>query len=318
MFQLPPLNSLRVLESVARNLSFSKAADELFVTKAAVSHQIKALEEYLGFQLFERKNRAIKLTEAAELGLPKLREGFDNLSEAVKLMQQHTEHASVNVCMAPSFAAKWLVPRLHKFSGSHPDIDMKIIGDDTLISSRVDSSNLEEWFRGDDIDVVIRFGSGNYPGFVVNKLFDVSAVPLCSPRLLEEGEHPLKVPDDLRYHTLLHDDTGYAGRPSWGSWLEMAGVEGIDSKRGLHFNHVSLVLGGAIDEQGIGLSMEPLAQYDIDAGRLCIPFDLKMPLESSYYIIRRKKDIKDESVEAFVSWILDEAASAGYITSEKD
>ena len=159
MFQLPPLNSLRVLESAARNLSFSKAADELFVTKAAVSHQIKALEEYLGFQLFERRNRSIKLTEAAELALPKLREGFNNLAEAVKLMQQHTEHASVNVCMAPSFAAKWLVPKLHKFSGSHPEIDMKIIGDDTLISNRVDSSSLDEWFRGDDIDVVIRFGS---------------------------------------------------------------------------------------------------------------------------------------------------------------
>jgi len=310
MFQLPPLNSLRVLESAARNLSFSKAADELFVTKAAVSHQIKALEEYLGFQLFERKNRSIELTEAAELALPKLREGFNNLAEAVKLMQQHTQHDSVNVCMAPSFAAKWLVPKLHKFSGTHPDIDMKIIGDDTLISNRVDSGNLDEWFRGDDIDVVIRFGSGDYPGFVVDKLFDVSAVPLCSPNLLTRKENPLKTPDDLRHYTLLHDDTGYTGRPSWKKWLEMAGVKGIDAKRGLHFNHVSLVLGGAIDEQGIGLSMEPLAQYDIDAGRLCIPFDLKMPLESAYYIIRRERDVKNESVEAFVSWILAEANSS--------
>jgi len=310
MVQLPPLNSLRVLESAARNLSFSKAADELFVTKAAVSHQIKALEEYLGFQLFERKNRSIELTEAAELALPKLREGFNNLAEAVKLMQQHTQHDSVNVCMAPSFAAKWLVPKLHKFSGTHPDIDMKIIGDDTLISNRVDSGNLDEWFRGDDIDVVIRFGSGDYPGFVVDKLFDVSAVPLCSPNLLTREENPLKTPDDLRHYTLLHDDTGYTGRPSWEKWLEMAGVKGIDAKRGLHFNHVSLVLGGAIDEQGIGLSMEPLAQYDIDAGRLCIPFDLKMPLESAYYIIRREKDVKNESVEAFVSWILAEANSS--------
>ena len=312
MFQLPPLNSLRVLESAARNLSFSKAADELFVTKAAVSHQIKALEEYLGFQLFERKNRSIELTEAAELALPKLREGFNNLAEAVKLMQQHTQHASVNVCMAPSFAAKWLVPRLHKFSGAHPEIDMKIIGDDTLISNRVDSSSLDEWFRGGEVDVVIRFGSGDYPGFVVDKLFDVAAVPLCSPKLLERGKHPLKTPDDLRHYTLLHDDTGYTGRPSWAKWLEMAGVEGVDAKRGLHFNHVSLVLGGAIDEQGIGLSMEPLAQYDIDAGRLCIPFDLKMPLDSAYYIIRREKETKDESVEAFVSWMLEEAENSGF------
>lgn len=308
MFQLPPLNSLRVLESAARNRSFSKAAEELFVTKAAVSHQIKALEEYLGFQLFERKNRSIELTEAAELALPKLREGFNNLAEAVTLMQQHTKHASVNVCMAPSFAAKWLVPRLHKFSGTHPDIDMQIIGDDTLISNRVESSSLDEWFRGDDIDVVIRFGSGDYPGYAVDKLFDVSAVPLCSPRLLEEGEHPLKTPDDLRYHTLLHDDTGYKGSPSWENWLKLAGVEGVNTKRGLHFNHVLLVLAGAVDEQGIGLSMEPLAQIDIDAGRLCIPFDLKMPLDSSYYIIRREKESKDESVEAFVSWIMEEAA----------
>jgi len=308
MPQLPPLNSLRVLESAARNLSFSKAADELFVTKAAVSHQIKALEEYMGFALFERKNRSIKLTEAAEVALPKLREGFENLSEAVQLMQRHTQHASVNVCMAPSFAAKWLVPRLHKFSGAHPDIDMQITGDDTLITSRVSSSNMSEWFRGENIDVIIRFGAGNYPGYRVDKLFDVSAVPLCSPRLLEGG-NALKSPDDLRNYTLLHDDTGYHGRPSWERWLELAGVEGVDAKRGLHFNHVLLVLAGAVDEQGIGLSMEPLAQYDIDAGRLCIPFDLKMPLESSYHVIRPEEK-SNEAVEAFVSWLLKEAAES--------
>jgi LysR family glycine cleavage system transcriptional activator len=308
MPQLPPLNSLRVLESAARNLSFSKAADELFVTKAAVSHQIKALEEYMGFALFERKNRSIKLTEAAEVALPKLREGFENLSEAVQLMQRHTQHASVNVCMAPSFAAKWLVPRLHKFSGVHPDIDMQITGDDTLITSRVSSSNMSEWFRGDNIDVIIRFGTGNYPGYRVDKLFDVSAVPLCSPKLLE-GENALKTPDDLRNYTLLHDDTGYTGRPSWERWLELAGVKGIDAKRGLHFNHVLLVLAGAVDEQGIGLSMEPLAQHDIDAGRLCIPFDLKMPLDSSYYVIRPEGK-SNEAVEAFVSWLLQEAAES--------
>ena len=308
MPQLPPLNSLRVLESAARNLSFSKAADELFVTKAAVSHQIKALEEYMGFPLFERKNRSIELTEAAEIALPKLREGFENLAEAVQLMQRHTEHASVNVCMAPSFAAKWLVPRLHKFSGTHPDIDMQITGDDTLITSRVSSSNMSEWFRGENIDVIIRFGEGNYPGYRVDKLFDVSAVPLCSPDLLK-GENALKTPDDLRNYTLLHDDTGYTGRPSWARWLELAGVEGVDAKRGLHFNHVLLVLAGAVDKQGIGLSMEPLAQYDIDAGRLCIPFDLKMPLDSSYYVIRPEEK-GNEAVEAFVKWLIEEAAES--------
>ena len=307
MAQLPPLNSLRVFESAARNLSFSKAADELFVTKAAVSHQIKALEDHLGFPLFDRKNRAIELTEAAKVALPKLREAFSTLSEAVQLMRRYTEHASVNVCMAPSFAAKWLVPRLHKFSGTHPEIDMQITGDDTLITSRNSSANMDDWFRSDKIDVIIRFGSGNYPGYRVDKLFDVAAVPLCSPKLLTEGEHPLKEPSDLRYHTLLHDDTGYAGRPSWESWLELADVEGVDTRRGLHFNHVLLVLGGAIDEQGIGLSMEPLAQYDIDAGRLCIPFDLKMPLENSYHVIRPEQTSENESVEAFVSWILEEA-----------
>ena len=306
MAQLPPLNSLRVFECAARHLSFSKAADELFVTKAAVSHQIKALEDHLGFFLFERKSRSIELTEAAKVALPKLREGFSNLSESVQLMRRYTEHASVNVCMAPSFAAKWLVPRLHNFSGAHPEIDMQITGDDTLISSRNTSDNMDDWFRNDKIDVIIRFGSGNYPGYRVDKIFDVSAVPLCSPKLLTDGEHPLKEPGDLRHHTLLHDDTGYNGRPSWVSWLALAGVEGVDAKRGLHFNHVLLVLAGAIDEQGVGLSMETLAQSDINAGRLCIPFDLKMPLDNSYYIIRPEQESNNEAVEAFVSWILQE------------
>ncbi|MCL4163179.1 UNVERIFIED_CONTAM: hypothetical protein GTU68_045858, partial [Idotea baltica] len=232
---LPPLTALRTFEAVARLKSFTKAANELYVTRAAVSHQIKNLEDYLGFQLIKRQTRSISLTPAAEAALPKLREGFNNLSDAVHLMSSHQSNENINVWMAPSFASKWLVPRLHSFSLKYPEIDMQISG-----------NIVEEIFRSNDVDVAIRFGSGNYPGCVVNKLFSVKAIPLCSPDLLDNPEKPLEAPEDLKYHTLLHDNTDYKGRPEWKAWLKNAGVTGVQVDRGLRFNHISLAMDAAI------------------------------------------------------------------------
>lgn len=306
---LPPLNALRTFEAVARLKSFTKAADELYVTRAAVSHQIKNLEEFLGFPLIKRHTRSISLTPAGEAALPKLREGFNNLSDAVHLMQSHLSNTNINVWMAPSFASKWLIPRLNRFSKLHPDIDMQISGNAALVDSSEKSTHfMEELFRSNDVDVIVRFGSGDYPGCRVQKLFSVEAVPLCSPQLRDDPEHPLRTPEDLKHHTLLHDKTDYIGRPEWGKWLKAAKIEGIDVKRGLKFNHVSLAMEAAMDGQGVLMSIEALAKHDIEAGRLCIPFDLSMPLEMSYYIIRPESaESNQHAVEAFIGWIMEES-----------
>lgn len=307
--QLPPLNALRAFEATARLMSFSKAAEELNVTKAAVSHQVRGLEQYLGFDLFERHNRSISLTEAGEKSLPKLREGFNNLSDAVHLMRAHVETDTLNLWMAPSFASKWLIPRLHRFSEKHPEIDMRIMSDVQLVNIKHGPDVMDKLTRAHDVDVVIRFGSGNYSGYVVDRLFNVDAVPLCSPRLLENRDHPLISSDDLKYHTLLHDDTDYRGRPTWVDWLKRYKVKDVNHRRGLHFNHVLMALEAAIDGQGVLLSMERLARTDLTEGRLCIPFDMRMELKHAYYVVRPPSTSNRPAVKQFVDWVMQEAES---------
>lgn len=306
---LPPLTALRTFEAVARLKSFSKAADELYVTRAAVSHQIKKLEDYVGFKLIKRKTRSIELTPAAEASLSKLRKGFNNLSDAVHLMRSYQLNENISVWMAPSFASKWLVPRLHNFSMKYPEIDMQISGNASMIDSSEELNlSMEKLFRSNDVDVVIRFGTGDYPGCIAHKLFSVEAVPLCSPALMNDPEKPLKTPQDLKHHILLHDNTDYKGRPEWKDWLKTAGVSDVRVDRGLRFNHINLAMDAAIDGQGVMLGAEALARYDIAAGKLVKPFDLGLPLKRSYYVIQPEAvDSNQHAVDAFIEWMLEEA-----------
>ncbi len=300
-----PFNALRVFEAAARHLSFKKAADELFVTPAAVSQQIKFLEDQLGVELFHRYNRKIELTKAAQRGLPELVAGFTHLSEAVSLLKSDEDDSSLTVWMSPSFAAKWLMPRLPSFRKLRPDIDLNISASRDLIDQHQNKNIIPaENFRRENVDVAIRFGQGDYPGCRVDKLFSVSAVPLCSPSLLE-GDIPLKSPDDLRHHTLLHDHTPYEGRPSWSAWLDDAGVGDIDSSHGMAFNSVTLALAAAIDGQGVVLTLNALAAADIAAGRLVIPFELSLPLDYSYYVISLEDKADQKNTREFREWLLD-------------
>lgn len=300
-----PFNALRVFEAAARHLSFKKAADELFVTPAAVSQQIKFLEDQLGVELFHRYNRKIELTKAAQRGLPELVEGFSHLSEAVSLFKSDDDDSSLTVWMSPSFAAKWLMPRLPSFRQLRPDIDLNISASRDLIDQHQTKNVIPaENFRRENVDVAIRFGQGDYPGCRVDKLFPVSAVPLCSPALLE-GDIPLNSPADLRHHTLLHDHTPYEGRPSWSAWLDSAGVGDIDSSHGMSFNSVTLALAAAIDGQGVVLTLNALAAADIAAGRLVIPFELSMPLDYAYYVISLEDKADQKNTREFREWLLD-------------
>ena len=307
MIENLPFGALRVFESAARHLSFKLAAEELFITPAAVSQQIKTLENQLGVKLFNRHSRGLTLTDAARRGLPQLVRGFDSLVEGVESIREAQSQPRLSIWMAPSFASKWFVPRLTRFSEKHPDIDLEISANPNLVDSAASRTSIPvENFRRDNVDVVIRFGKGDYPGCKVEKLFSVSAIPLCSPELLR-GKHSLKTPQDLRHHTLIHDNTRYEGRPEWSTWLEAAGVTDIDASRGLHFNHGNLAINAAVDGQGVVLSMKALASGDIAAGRLVTPFNISLPLKSAYYMITLEEMSEAPQIAAFRNWLLEEA-----------
>ncbi len=309
--RLPPLNSLRACEAAARHLSFRKAAEELHVTPAAISHQIKLLEDQLGVQLFRRLTRAIALTEVGRSFLPKLQEGFECIAQAVDKARAHKRTGALTVNVPPSFAAKWLMPRLHRFVTAYPDIDIRILASMRLVDVRRDDAVdhaggvSEQPF---DADIDIRFGAGKYPRCRVDKLFQVSVTPLCSPSLLK-GMRPLRKPSDLRYHVLLHDDSLYVseGRPDWAQWLKEVGVEGVDANRGPHFNHSILGLEAAVDGLGVVLGIRELAAHDLAAGRLVAPFELSMAMHSAYYLVSAEASADRPKVVVFRDWLLEEA-----------
>lgn len=312
--RLPPLNALKAFEAAARLLSVKKAAAELSVTPAAVSHQIKALEEYLGVQLFHRQSRALELTEAARSCLPKLKEGFDNLAQAVERLRAHKGGGMLMVSAAPSFAARWLMPRLHRFLDSHPEVDVRVSArlrqssQGTRKGATAERITLDDWLA--DSDVAILYGRGDYPGFRVDKLIALDVTPICSPRLVTHSEHPLRKPEDLRHHLLLHDDTGdlYDGVPFWEVWLKAAGLDDIDLSRGPHFSHAVLAFESAVEGHGIVATMPVLAEADLHAARLVTPFALRVPLESAYYLVCSEAAAARPGVAAFREWLMAEAA----------
>src|SRR5438552_18431347 len=188
---LPPLGALRAFEAAARHMSFSRAAAELHVTPAAVSHQIHALEQDLGVKLFHRMNRSIELTASAQVLLPGLSEAFAGIQSSVGRLRAHNDTGTLTVTASPSFAAKWLVLRLHRFQEQCPQIDVRISATDDVVD-----------LSAGDFDIAIRYGSGRYPGLHVEPLLKNEVFPACSPHLLETGP-PLKTPDDLKRHALI-------------------------------------------------------------------------------------------------------------------
>ncbi len=310
--RLPSLNALKAFEAAARHLSVKKAAVELNVTPAAVSHQIRSLEEYLDIQLFHRYNRSLELTDSARACLPKLREGFDCLAQAVERLRTHTSGGMLTVSAAPSFAARWLMPRLHRFIAAHHEIDVRISARmrRASIDGKMDvaeRATIESWL--DDSDVAILYGHGHYPGLDVYKLLALTVTPICSPQVMT-GAHPLRTPADLKHHMLLHDDTGesYDGESFWEVWLKAAAVKGIDTKHGARFSHAVLAFEAAMDAVGVVASMPALAAEDLAAGRLIMPFDLKVPLVSAYYMVCEEHAKTRPAVAAFRNWLIDEAA----------
>lgn len=297
--RLPPLNSLRAFDAAVRHMSFQKAAEELFVTPAALSYQIRQLEDHLGVRLFHRGNRSVSLTEHGALIAPGIRAAFDRLVQTMRQLENRRQGNVLTISAGPAFTAKWLTPRLYRFMARHPDID-------TRIAASIRLSDLET----DDIDVAIRYGRGNYPNCYSVKLLDEYVTPLCAPRLLE-GPDAIREPADLKHASLIHDEThvGVFYLPDWQDWLDAAGVEGVDPKSsGLHFNVADHAIDAAIAGAGVVLGRMVLAQNDLDAGRLVAPFDLKLKADYSFYAVSLNSRADTPNIVAFREWLLEECA----------
>ncbi|RVU36342.1 transcriptional regulator GcvA [Hwanghaeella grinnelliae] len=297
--RLPPLNTLRAFEAAARHMSFTKAADELFVTQAAVSHQIKTLEDALGVKLFKRLNRALLLTEEGQTFIPPVRQALDLLMQGVNKISQVEATGALNVSTMPSFAAGWLVPRLDRFRKQHPEIDVRLTASERLVD-----------FARDDVEMAIRYGRGQYPGLTCERFIDEEIFPVCSPKLVEEGPHPLKRPEDLKYHTLLHDDMPVG----WAQWFEAAGVGGINPSQGPYFDMSALVIQAAIQGQGVALGRSTLAATALESGMLVKPFDLTMKMEYAYFVVCPPEHHNRPKVRVFREWLYDEAEKAGVLS----
>jgi LysR family glycine cleavage system transcriptional activator len=309
IYRLPPLNALRVFEAAARHLSFKDAANELHITQAAVSHQVKSLEEYLGVELFRRAGRGVQLTEAARACLPRLREGFDALAAAVEMIRERGAEAELVITAPPVFTARWLMPRLADFSRREPKVEVRVVGSSKMVDAgALDSSvlmnNLD--LREETSGVEIHLGSGDYPGYRADKLFEVTMAVVANPELVKT-DPPLKKPEDLSRHVLLHDDAMnlVAGGDAWRKWLEAAHVAGrVDGSRGPHFSSNILSLEAASQKLGVALALKPLVDADLASGRLCAPFDIEVKPQGSYWLVCPEVIADRPSVAAFRTWLL--------------
>src|SRR5215475_6402210 len=294
--RLPPLTAIRYFESAARHLSFTKAALELHVTHSAISHQVKALEEWLGVPLFRRMNRTIVLTEAGQAYMRPVREAFDRLAEASRVLRAREQGGSLTLSVMPSFAAKTLVPLLGTFRRLHPDIDVRISASERLVD-----------FAREDVDIGIRYGRGNWPGLRIDRLAAVTLLAVCSPKLLA-GPLPLSTPADLLQHTLMHDSDW--PESMWARWLAAAGVKAEKLNSSLSFNYSSLMIQAAIDGLGVALTEEALVRDDLANGRLVKPFDIDMPSEYAHYVVTPEATAERAKVRAFREWLLAEIAAS--------
>ena len=289
MRQLPPLNAVRAFEACARHLSFHRAAEELHVTPSAVSHQIRQLEDYLGARLFRRLTRRVVMTDEGQAYLPAIRGALDQIDAATRRIVEKRTGTVLNLNVAPSFAAEWLVLRLSDFQARYPGIEVRL-------STTVDLTDLD---RG-DADVVIRYGAGAWQGVVSHRILTEELVPVCSPRLLE-GPHALRTPHDLRHATLIHVVPRIG---QWGSWLRAAGLDDIDPERGPKFQSTPLAMEAVMAGMGVMITNRILAAQHLKEGRLIVPFDMDIPSDMAYFLLYRKERADEAKVAAFRDWLL--------------
>lgn len=295
--RLPPLNALKAFEAAARRLSISLAAKDLGVTPGAVSQQIKTLEDHAGAPLFRREGGAIALTELGERLYPVLRDAFEQLKRAADIVYGPTGRRSLTVSAPPSFAARWLAPRMVRFSAEHPEIEVWVSADMQLAD-----------VAGGRADVAVRYGVGGYPGVRSEPLLQAGVIPVCSPALLH-GKAPLQRPADLARHTLIHVAHGRVEepRPDWAAWLKARGVSDVDPKIGPRYDQTALAIEDAANGRGVALAPRAFVAADLASGRLIAPFaDGYLATDLTYHVLTRRSGVRDEA-RVFVAWLRREA-----------
>lgn len=298
--RLPPLKSVRAFEAAARRLSFNEAAEELFVTPSAISHQVKSLEEYLGVALFRRARRQVQLTIAGERYLASVSHALDEIDLATRRLLASSNSGAVNISVAPAFLTRWLVPKVRDFQDRHPDIELRLSPN----SGEID-------FAWSDIDMAIYFGDGNWSGLEVYFLREVVIVPVCSPAFVESNPQ-ISRPEELARHTLIDVST----RPAdWGEFLATFGVTRQKRGKRLSVSSTSLALGAAMENLGIALADRQLVAREVLYGRLVTPLDISVENHLGYYLVYQTDRQLSQEMRAFLDWMMDamaeEKAAAG-------
>lgn len=291
--QLPPLNAIRAFEASARHLSFTRAAEELAVTQAAVSQQVRRLEDWLQVKLFRRLEGRLELTQAGHVYVNPLTRALDQIADATARIRPGARHGLLSISTTPPFAGKWLVPRLARFMAANPEVEVRVATSNRLVD-----------FDQEGVDLAVRLGPGGWPGLEAEKLFDEEVFPVCSPALMA-GPHPLTEPQDLQHHTLLHDDS----LVHWRYWLRLAGVQEVEWTRGPRFSDSAHLLDAAVAGQGVALGQRVLAALDLSVGRLVKPFRLVVRNAYGFHVVVKPGALERPAVRAFRDWLVAEAAA---------
>jgi len=286
--RIPPMQALRAFDAAARTGSLTRAAESLHVTHGAISHQIKALEEAFGVKLVERSGRGIRLTDEGERFAARLRGALTEISDAVREIADRSNPRQLRLSTLPSFAARWLLPRIARFMKAHPDIDLEIRSSNGLVD-----------FRRENVDVAIRHGAGQWPGVIAEHLLDEASFPVCSPRLAK-GKLPQR-PADLARFTLLRGEG-----EQWRPWFEAAGLDWPEPTRGPLYSDSSHMLQAAIEGQGIAIARSSLLGDDLRNGVLVKLFDIVVPLPRKYYLVYPPRMKDSPKLDAFRKWLKQE------------
>jgi DNA-binding transcriptional LysR family regulator len=296
-YRLPHVSFFQGFEAAARTLSFTKAAEELFITQSAVSRQIKALEDHLGVTLFERRPRSLVLTEHGQALYGVAADALDRLQTAVDRVRTESRTRQLSITTTTGFASLWLIPRLRRFTSLHPDIDVRI-------SATIEMLNLERSL----VDLAIRYCPPETVPEGATRLFGEGMLPVCARSLLRDRSRPLRRPHDLRHHTLLHFDYPGAMKSfvDWGTWLTALGIGELKSAGALHFTQYEQMVQAAVDGQGVALGRQPLVNDLIAAGVLVAPFQKAVVGSRAYFLIESPTARGKIQVRQFAAWLLDE------------
>jgi len=294
-FNLPPLDLIQGFEAAARNLSFTKAAEELFITQSAVSRQIRALEDHLNVALFERRHRALVLTEPGRILERAATELLERLQEVADRLRTTGAAPHLTVTTTSGFASLWLIPRLRGFTALQPEVDVRI-------SATYKTINLERSL----VDVAVRYCAPEEAPEGATRLFGEELFPVCSPTLLDGSPRPLRRLKDLEHHVLLHMD-GAFGFLDWGTWLAAQGCPDLKPAASLRFDGYERMIGAALSGQGVGMGIGRLVSGLMEEGRLAAPFSKSLVGQRAYYVIRSTLTGTRPHVQAFVDWLDGEA-----------